>query len=122
MQPSYSFLSHFFIVDISPQNVMGSKDEGGITLYWKESFNGDLFTPIGFVILKRAANGPGDWVVASDRLMVEDRHCTIASGSFETCRYKIVALYKNRTSVGKEVTIRDDSYVLIKSGSYCIVC
>lgn len=99
-----------------------SEDGDGLTFYWRKSINGDIFKPIGFKILKKTIAGPGGWVVASDDLFAEDRHCTVIGGSFKTHRYKVVALYKDRTSVGQEAVMTDDLGVQIHSESRCVLC
>ena len=101
----FSSVIILFLVDISPRNVRVSEDNEELTFYWKEPPYSRLFIPTGYKILKSVVGG--NWEVASDQIMAEERHYTITSEPLERCEYKVVALYRDRVSTGKEPRIQN---------------
>ena len=87
----------------SPRDVLLSVEGEDIILKWDAPWNHSIsITPTGYKILKKSKHlAGGKWEVA-DQITAEFKEYRVTLGSYEMYSYKVVAVYKDRESIGIE--------------------
>ena len=89
----------------SPYNVLLSVEGEDVILKWDAPWNRPSYiTPTGYKILKKSKHlAGGKWEVAGQIMgQFIKREYRVTLGSNEMCSYKVVAVYKDRESIGRE--------------------
>ena len=89
---------------VAPCDVLLSVEGEDIILKWNAPWNYPFsITLTGYKILKKSKHlAGGKWEIADQIMTQFKREYRVTLGSNEMCSYKVVAVYKDRESIGSE--------------------